>query len=77
MAFQIRDDILDVIGSQQELGKAVGADGAKNTFVRLYGVEKCEELVKQYTQEAIDSLSVFRDTEYMEALAESLTERRK
>lgn len=77
LAFQIRDDILDVIGSQQELGKAVGVDGAKNTFVRLYGVEKCEELVKQYTQEAIDSLSVFRDTEYMEALAESLTERRK
>ena len=37
----------------------------------------CEELVKQYTQEAIASLSVFRDTEYMEALAESLTERRK
>ena len=77
LAFQIRDDILDVIGSQQELGKAVGVDGAKNTFVRLYGVEKCEELVKQYTQEAIASLSVFRDTEYMEALAESLTERRK
>ena len=77
IGFQIRDDILDVIGSQQELGKAVGVDGAKNTFVRLYGVEKCEELVKQYTQEAIDSLSVFRDTEYMEALAESLTERRK
>ena len=77
LAFQIRDDILDVIGSQQELGKTVGVDGAKNTFVRLYGVEKCEELVKQYTQEAIDSLSVFRDTEYMEALAESLTERRK
>ena len=55
----------------------MGVDGAKNTFVRLYGVEKCEELVKQYTQEAIASLSVFQDTEYMEALAESLTERRK
>lgn len=75
LAFQIRDDMLDVIGNAQELGKAVGVDGAKNTFVKLYGLEKCEELVRKYTAVAIDALSVFEDTDYMTALAKSLTER--
>lgn len=76
LAFQIRDDILDVIGDAAELGKATGADTGKNTFVRLYGVNRCEELVKQYTQEALDCLNGFSDTEYMRQLAISLTERR-
>ena len=76
LAFQIRDDILDVIGDVAELGKATGVDTGKNTFVRLYGVNKCEELVKKYTQEALDCLDGFSDTEYMRQLAISLTERR-
>ena len=42
LAFQIRDDMLDVIGTQEEMGKGVGTDAVKNTFVRLYGLEKCE-----------------------------------
>jgi len=75
MAFQIRDDMLDVIGNAQQLGKAVGADEGKNTFVRLYGLEKCEELVQSYTQKAIDALGVFQNKEYMIALAKSLTDR--
>jgi len=76
LAFQIRDDMLDVIGTQEEMGKGVGTDAAKNTFVRLYGLEKCEELVNQYTGYALDALKVFQDTEYMTALAKSLTDRR-
>lgn len=76
LAFQIRDDMLDVIGTQAELGKATGVDTEKNTFVRLYGLEKCEELVQKYTNYALDALQVFEDTEYMAALAKSLTERR-
>ena len=76
LAFQIRDDMLDVIGTQSELGKATGVDGEKNTFVRLYGLEKCEELVKKYTDYAISALSVFENTEYIIALAHSLTTRR-
>ncbi len=75
LAFQIRDDMLDVIGNAQELGKAVGADEGKNTFVRLYGLEKCEELVRQYTAAAIDALSAFEETDYLIALANSLTAR--
>ena len=77
LAFQIRDDMLDVIGSSQELGKAVGVDTGKNTFVRLYGIEKCDELVQSYTQKAIEQLEVFRDHEELAALARSLTERMK
>ena len=76
MAFQIRDDMLDVIGTQEEMGKGVGTDAGKNTFVRLYGLEKCEELVQKYTAVAIDALSVFDDTDYMIALAKSLTDRK-
>ena len=76
LAFQIRDDMLDVIGTQEEMGKGVGTDEAKNTFVRIYGLEKCEELVQKYTQYAIDALDAFDNNEYMVALAKSLTDRR-
>jgi len=76
LAFQIRDDMLDVIGSTGELGKSVGTDAQKNTFVRLYGLEKCEALVQKYTRAAIDQLCVFQDTDDLINLAQSLTARR-
>ena len=76
LAFQIRDDMLDVIGTQEEMGKGVGTDETKNTFVKLYGLETCEKLVQQYTKSAIEALDVFENTEYMVALAKSLTDRR-
>ena len=76
LAFQIRDDMLDVIGTEEEMGKGVGTDDTKNTFVRLYGIEKCEELVNRYTQVAIDALDAFEDTDDLIALAKALTERR-
>lgn len=76
LAFQIRDDMLDVIGTAQEMGKSVGTDATKNTFVRLYGLEKCEELVNRYTEMAIDALKVFPDAGILPELARSLTARR-
>lgn len=76
LAFQIRDDMLDIIGTQEEMGKGVGTDAAKNTFVRLYGLERCEELVQKYTNDALEALNVYENTEYAAALAKSLTERR-
>ena len=76
LAFQIRDDMLDVIGTQEELGKATGVDADKNTFVKLFGLERCEELVASYTNYAIDALNAFSDTSFLKALAKSLTERR-
>ena len=75
LAFQIRDDMLDVIGNAKELGKAVGVDTEKNTFVQLYGLDRCDELVKSHTSEALRSLSVFEDHSYLEALAQKLTSR--
>ena len=76
LAFQIRDDMLDVIGTQEEMGKGVGTDEQKNTFVKLHGLDKCEELVQKYTAAAIDALKAFKNTEYMVELANSLTQRR-
>jgi len=75
LAFQIRDDMLDVIGTAEEMGKGVGTDESKNTFVRLYGLEKCEELVKTYTDYAISALDAFEDTDYLKQIAYSLTNR--
>ena len=75
LAFQIRDDMPDVIGDAEKLGKATGMDGAKNTFIRLYGLEKCEELVTEHTEAAIDALDVFADSEFMRELALSLVGR--
>ena len=68
--------MLDVIGTAEEMGKGVGTDAQKNTFVRLYGLEKCEELVQKYTDTAIRMLDAFDDREYMSALAKNLTDRR-
>ena len=75
LAFQIRDDMLDVIGNAQELGKAVGVDAAKNTFVRLYGIDQCAKLVDEHTQAAKEQLKVFDNNEFMTALADYLTQR--
>ena len=75
LAFQIRDDVLDVIGSSAELGKSIGTDGNKNTFVRLYGIDKCNHLVAEHTQKAKAALSVFQDNTYMCWLTDSLVDR--
>ena len=75
LAFQIRDDVLDVIGNASELGKAVGVDLNKNTFIQLYGLDECQELIKKHTDEALNALSVLEDTAYMYQLASELTDR--
>ena len=58
LAFQIRDDILDVTSSLEELGKPVFSDAKnqKTTYVTLYGEEKAEEIVQELTREAMEIL---------------------
>ena len=75
LAFQIRDDMLDVIGDASELGKATGVDTDKNTFVVLYGIDKCDCLVSEHTNKAIDILQKFSDTDFMRELSLHLTDR--
>ena len=75
LAFQIRDDMLDVIGDAKQLGKATGADTNKNTFVVLYGLEKCEELVHLHTNNALKMLNEFQNSDFMCQLANQLTDR--
>lgn len=77
LAFQIRDDMLDVIGNAEELGKAVGVDTVKNTFVQLYGLEKCDALVVEHTALAKKALEHFVSTEFMQALSDELVGRTK
>ena len=80
MAFQIVDDILDVTSTAEELGKPIGsdADNEKNTFMSLLGIDRCRELVDEYTNEAIDALGAFDgDTSGLADFARKLAERKK
>ncbi len=78
-AFQVRDDMLDVISSQNELGKPVGSDrtNEKSTFVSALGLEGCAALVDKLTQEGIDALSGFADPAFHIWLARQLASRNK
>lgn len=75
LAFQIRDDILDVIGDAQKLGKATGVDEKKNTFVRIYGISRCEEMVCEETEKAIHSLEIFDSADFLISLAQEMAKR--
>ncbi len=61
LAFQIIDDILDVEGDTNELGKSVGSDDKidKMTYPLLYGLEKSREIANQLVSDAVASLSIF------------------
>ena len=79
LAFQIRDDVLDVTADAAELGKPVGSDrqSGKVTYVDLYGVEKCGELVRACTEEAVAAVAPYDGDGFLSELARSLSERRK
>ncbi len=80
MAFQIRDDVLDVISTAEVLGKPIGSDAqeSKNTYMALMGQEGCEKTIANLTAFAKQVLSeAFDDTDFLCALADALSTREK
>ena len=81
MAFQIQDDILDVVGDSKELGKPVGSDeeNHKQTYVTLYGLEEAKRLVETLSEEAVEVYlkSIEGEHEFLEQLILILAGRRK
>ncbi len=80
IAFQIQDDILDVTGTFEELGKPIGSDekNQKVTYVSLYGLEKAKAEVEALSKEATMLLHTLQgDNPFLEELLLSMINRRK
>ena len=80
MAFQIRDDMLDVLSTAEELGKPIGSDleENKNTYMVLMGREGCEKTIAKLTDFAKNVLDeAFEDTVFLKELADALSTREK
>ena len=79
LAFQIQDDILDVIGDSEVIGKPVLSDEKNNktTYVSIYGVEKSREISKALMEEAVGILNYLGDNEFLKELFISLIDREK
>jgi geranylgeranyl diphosphate synthase type II len=77
--FQIIDDVLDRISTDQELGKPIGSDTKthKNTYLSFYTLDECYEIANKLTDEAICLLSKLRgDTTLLKEIAQELIKRR-
>ncbi len=78
LAFQIVDDILDVIGDEKELGKPVGSDSVseKTTYVTLFGLDAADTMAKEITAEAKKAINGFENNDFLMTLADKLTTRK-
>ncbi len=63
LAFQITDDILDVIGTAEDIGKPVGSDekNHKSTYVTLTSLDEAQSLARQTVEDAVEALRIFGD----------------
>lgn len=80
MAFQIQDDILDLTGTTEELGKPVLSDekNEKTTYVSLYGMEKAEHAVEEYSNRALEQLAELpKESAWLNTLILKLIHRKK
>jgi geranylgeranyl diphosphate synthase type II len=61
LTFQIADDILDIVGTKEKLGKGIGKDAAqgKATYPSVYGIEKSRDILRRKTDEALKALAGF------------------
>ncbi|WP_409968448.1 polyprenyl synthetase family protein [Bengtsoniella intestinalis] len=77
MAFQIRDDVLDVVGDEADFGKPIGSDEAcgKTTYVNLLGIDGCAQAVERCTVTACDAVATWGDDGFLQCLAKSLAGR--
>ncbi|MBR4890970.1 MAG: polyprenyl synthetase family protein [Clostridia bacterium] len=78
IAFQIKDDILDVESNAEVLGKTVGKDAVSNksTFVTIYGIEQSKKMLEDYTEKAIEVLSKYgQKAEFLIELSKFLLDR--
>lgn len=62
LAFQIQDDVLDIVGDEKTLGKKVGSDlsNHKSTYVSLLGIEKSQEMIKELFQKCYENIYALR-----------------
>lgn len=79
LAFQIVDDILDVTGDEKVFGKPIGSDAesGKTTYVTLYGLEKAHEKAEELTNEALEILSNWENSDFIKELTKKLLNRNK
>ena len=79
ISFQIQDDILDIYGSEKELGKPVHSDekNNKNTYVSLYGLDAAKEAVSDMSVRAENILKNIGDNEFLIQLVNYLINRTK
>lgn len=77
LAFQVRDDILDVTSTTESLGKPIGSDQqqGKTTFVTLLGLEECQRWVEQLSDEACACLDNIAGGAFLQELARRLVSR--
>lgn len=78
-SFQIKDDILDVESTSEELGKPIGSDAKnkKTTYVSLYGLDGAKKMLADVTQKAVEALSIFGDKAwFLKEVAYYIAERR-
>ncbi len=77
-AFQIRDDVLDIISDEETFGKPIGSDAEneKTTYASLLGIERCGELINEYTEYAVKAVADnFENRDFLALLAEGLKNR--
>lgn len=80
LAFQIKDDILDVVGDTKIMGKKSKSDleNDKCTYVTLYGIDKCKAICEELTEDCINIIDkIHGNTEYIKEITELLLKRKR